>query len=186
MYVYTKVLFKWIFLFCLLVQLLVLPGVLWAQSIVPPTGKTLFIVGQDLQSISEYTGSGYFPTPGGVTSYCNLYDVNQPGAYFPFGGLGETLTGTAAPDIDWGAGPLNTHNAAYGFSTSTLSIGIYMTEEFYPNGLSKIAAGDYDAQINRLATFLKTINKPVFLRIGYEFDGKWNLGYENRTNFKNA
>lgn len=157
-----------------------------AQTLVPPAGKTLLIIGQDLKSIYDYKSSGYFPEPGGVTSYMSLYDVANPSAAFPYGGMGENLSGQAASDVDWGAGPLNTRNAALGFANSTLALGIYMTEDYFPGGLSKIANGTYDTEINRLAAFLKSINKPVFLRIGYEFDGKWNTGYENTTNYKNA
>lgn len=157
-----------------------------SQNILPPNGKTLLVVGQDLKSINDYKQSGFFPEPGGVTSYLSLYDCANSNAYYPFGGLGEKLDGTTAADIDWGAGPLNTKNAAIGYPNSTLALGIYMTEEFFPGGLTKIANGTYDTEINRLATFLKKIDKPVFLRIGYEFDGKWNIGYENSTNFKNA
>lgn len=157
-----------------------------AQKYLPPPGKTLLVIGQDLASVSDYKNTPSLPTLGGVTSYTSLYDVANPSAYYPFGGLGEKLDGSAAPDIDWGAGPLNTHNAAYGFPDATLALGLYMTEDFFPGGLTQIANGTYDVQINRLATFLASINKPVFLRIGYEFDGTWNTGYSNTTNYKNA
>ncbi len=157
-----------------------------AQLLVPPSDKTLLIIGQDLASIAGYYQSNKFSSPGGVTSYLNLYDCNNPKAVYPFGGMGEKLDGTAAPDVDWGAGPTNARNTGYGYPDATLAIGVYMTEEFYPGGLTAIANGQYDAEINRLGKFLKDLNKPVFLRIGYEFDGKWNIGYQNTSNFKNA
>lgn len=157
-----------------------------AQKYLPPTGKTMLIIGQDLASINNYVTSGYFPTPTGVTAYVDFYNLANPTAYFPFGGLGEKLDGTTAPDIDWGAGPLNARNAALGYPNSVLSIGLSLVEDYAPNGLSKIAAGDYDTEITRLANFIKTKNKPVYVRIGYEFDGKWNTGYANTTNYKNA
>lgn len=156
------------------------------QAYLPPQGKTLLVIGQDLKSVYDYKNSGYFSEPGGITTYINLYDVTSGSAYFPYGALGEDVTGSVVPDVDWGAGPLNARNAAVGYPKSTLSIGLYMTEDYFPGGLSNIANGTYDAQINRLATFLKKIDKPVFLRIGYEFDGNWNTGYANKTNFKNA
>lgn len=159
---------------------------LHAQKYLPPDGQTLLIIGQDLESISGYVDDGDFPTPGGTTAYISLYDCANPDAYFPFGGLGEHLDGTAAPDIDWGSGPLNAHNCAFGFPNSTLAIGLYMTEEFFPNGLNLIASGSYDAEIKRLADFIASTQIPVYLRIGYEFDGKWNIGYENSSNFKSA
>lgn len=158
----------------------------WGQKYLPPTGKRMLVIGQDLGSIQNYVSSGYFPTPSGVTSYVDFYNLANPSAYYPFGGLGEKLDGTVASDIDWGAGPLNTHNAALGYPNSILVFGLSMTEDYAPNGLTKIANGDYDAEITRLANFIKDKKKPVFVRIGYEFDGHWNTGYSNTTNYKNA
>ena len=40
--------------------------------------------------------------------------------------------------------------------------------------LDKVATGGYDAQIDLLAAQLRTTDRPVFLRIGYEFDGIHN------------
>lgn len=176
-----------ILFYCLLVcQLFLLSMTCFGQSYIPPAGKTLLVIGQDLQSEYDYVNSGYFPVPGGVTSYINIYDVTNGSASYPYGGLGEDVSGNSVPDVDWGAGPLNTRNAALGYPQSALAIGVYMTEQYYPNGLSKIANGDYDQEINRLANFLKEIDKPVFLRIGYEFDGNWNVGYDDTLNYKKA
>lgn len=41
---------------------------------------------------------------------------------------------------------------------------------------ARVAAGEYDARIEQIALLLKQVNRPVFLRIGYEFHGSWN-GY---------
>jgi|GEM_PF-707323 len=180
---YIRVLVRF---FLLSVSLIFSIHIAYGQKYLPPAGKTLLIIGQDLKSVYDYHASGFFPEPGGITSYMSLYDVANPDAYFPYGGLGEHPDGSPAPDIDWGAGPLNTRNAALGYPNSALSIGLYMTEEFFPGGLTQIANGVYDTEINRLAKFLKDIDKPVFLRIGYEFDGNWNIGYANSENFKNA
>lgn len=150
----------------------------------PKDDRTLLIVGQDLQSVYNYVNSGHFPTPSGVTSYLNLYGVRDPN--LGYGGLGEDPNGNVVSDVDWGAGPINTRNAAFGYPDSTLAIGVYMTEQYYPNGLTNIANGAYDAEIDRLGTFISSVKGPVFLRIGYEFDGVWNVGYNNYTNYKNA
>lgn len=153
---------------------------------VPPSGKILMIIGQDLASCYNYVQSGYFPSPAGITTYINFYDVRNGNAYYPYGGLGEDLNGNPVSDINWGAGPLNARNAAYGYPNSVLVIGLYMTEQYYPNGLSMIANGNYDAEIDRLANFIKKIGKPVYLRIGYEFDGCWNTGYNKKADYINA
>ncbi len=150
----------------------------------PKDGSTLLILGQDLQSVYNYVISGYFPTPGGVTSYVNLYGLRDQN--LGYGGLGEDPSGGVVSDVDWGAGPIHTHNAAFGYPDSALSIGIYMTEEYNPGGLTNIANGVYDAEIDRLGTFINSVQGPVFVRIGYEFDGTWNMGYNNTTSYKNA
>jgi len=41
---------------------------------------------------------------------------------------------------------------------------------------NQVAEGEYDTQIAALCRGLKTLNRPVYLRIGYEFNGFWN-GY---------
>lgn len=149
----------------------------------PPSGKTLLILGQDLQSVHNYVNTTGMPTPGGITTYIDLHSVDDGSAYFPFGGLGETVNGLPAPDIDWGAGPLNARNASLGYPNSTLAIGLSMTETWHPGALTRIAGGQYDARIRRLGRFIADRGKPTFVRIGYEFDGNWNTGYDNRTLF---
>lgn len=41
---------------------------------------------------------------------------------------------------------------------------------------SIVATGMYDTQIETLVSIMKSLNRPVYARIGYEFAGKWN-GY---------
>jgi hypothetical protein len=53
-----------------------------AQKYLPPSGKTLLVIGQDLKSISDYQSITTMPALGGVTSYSNLYDVANLSAYF--------------------------------------------------------------------------------------------------------
>ncbi|MHB1023043.1 MAG: glycoside hydrolase family 26 protein [Acidobacteriaceae bacterium] len=73
--------------------------------------------------------------------------------------------------------------------------GLHATLERYPDfiipqiGLSlnqgqaathyedQVAAGALDNQLALLCTGLQSLDRPVFLRIGYEFNGQWN-GYE--------
>ena len=41
----------------------------------------------------------------------------------------------------------------------------------------KVVAGEFDAQLDQFCAGLKDLGRPVFLRIGFEFNGEWN-GYE--------
>lgn len=61
-------------------------------------------------------------------------------------------------------------------------IGLSMTtdgkpEEHYEQ---RVAQGFYDQQIEQFCDGLAGLHRPVFLRIGYEFNGHWN-GYEPAT-----
>lgn len=156
----------------------------------PPAGQGLMIIGQDLASVSGYVDSGLFPTPGGVTAYVAFYDIlNDAGNN---GALGLSSNGSVnTADTNWGAGPLHAYNAAVGFPNSTLQIGLNIAEGSNASGqvwcggcLSQLANGGFGDHIRQLANFFKRIgNTPVYLRVGYEFDGQWNMGYDNTSNY---
>lgn len=156
----------------------------------PPAGKQMMIVGQDLQSVAGYVDSGKFPTPAGVTSYIAFFNIATRNQGFGALGLDESDQPNNY-DHDWGAGPLNAHSSAVGFSGSTLQLGMSLTEgdgntTWCGGCLSELANGGFQAEINQLADFLLMIDKPVYLRIGYEFDGNWNQGYERTGDYVKA
>ena len=160
---------------------------------VPSDGRTLMIIGQDLASVTNYVNSNNFPTPSGVTTYIAFYDILNSGAGFGAIGVDNNITPVGSQgDLDWGGGPLNAHSAAVGWPESTLQIGLNMAEgnngNFWCQGcLAQIGSGQRDNEIIKMANFFKSIDTtPVYLRIGYEFDGTWNDGYSNRQNYINA
>lgn len=59
-----------------------------------------------------------------------------------------------------------------------LQLGLSMTSDGTPelHYEDKVAKGEYDVHIKNFISVLKRINCPVYLRIGYEFNGEWN-GY---------
>ncbi len=134
-----------------------------APKYAPEDGKQLLILGQDLGAVGgldAYT-DGYVDNveghiPAGVTTYTSIPSL---------GGL--------ATQANWGSGDVNgqTYLEDETFDNSVISIGLYLVNE-----LGNIAAGNHDNSIRTLATWIKGSNRPVFLRIGYEFDGPWN-GY---------
>jgi hypothetical protein len=160
-------------------------------KLLPEDNKVLLILGQDMTSVSDYVKSGLYPSPGGVTSYLAFYKLLS-GTHPAFGALGEDSDGDPLTyDVDWGSGRLNAHSAAHAFRNSTLVIGLSIAEGsgqfIWAKGeLARIGKGLHDDKIRRLARFCKDIEIPVYLRIGYEFDGAWNSGYENTTNYINA
>jgi Secretion system C-terminal sorting domain/Glycosyl hydrolase family 26 len=136
-------------LFLILLQLCC--AVTFSQKFTPPNGQRLLFIGQDMNAVNGYKNSGSFQTPAGVTTYIN--DSNT------------ALRSTT----DWGAGPLNAVQTARENPNSTISMGYYMV-----NQTAAIIAGQRDNQIRDLANYISEVNRPVFLRIGYEFDGAWN------------
>lgn len=124
----------------------------------PPNGKTMFIVGQDLGAIGgmpDYM-EGYVNAmpkriPAGLTTYTRLHDL---------GGLESTA--------NWGAGDVNAQLLMDQpeFANCILVIGVYLGGD----NLEKIGQGAFDDNIERLAQWISAQSRPVFLRIGYEFD----------------
>jgi hypothetical protein len=127
----------------------------------PPAGKQLLIIGQDLGAIGGFeapNNDGYSDhmeaKPGGVTTYTSitqLEGLDDPTNY----GSGNSC----ARDI--------LHNPIY--ANSVLAIGLYMVDSE-----KNMASGAMDDQIYNLAKWIKRAHRPVFLRIGFEFDGPWN------------
>ncbi len=166
-------------------------------KLLPPGKKILLSIGQDLKTEQDYINGGVnqkgFPVPGAVVSYNSFHTLEEP-TYPQYGALGEAPDGTPYNnDINWGAGPLNARNAADGYPESALVIALNIADGGDPGDvwcsgcISQIGGGAYDTEIKALAAFCKRRpNEPIYLRIGFEFDGKWNLGYSNTGAFKSA
>ncbi len=127
----------------------------------PSNGKTLLIIGQDLGAVGSFdspNNNGYLDhikiTPAGITTYTSLNNLQ---------GL-KTLVNYGAGDV---CGQCIIANPI--FDSTILVIGLYMV-----NQLDNINNGSFDNQINELGNWIKSTDRPVFLRIGYEFDGPWN------------
>lgn len=132
-----------------------------APKYVPPAGKKMLFIGQDLSSVGGVATfrDGYidqFPDhqPAGVTTYTSIPSLN---------GLRSRA--------NWGAGTLQAQ--AYlndeSFDQTAMSIGLHLVGQ-----LRKIGRGKHNTAIAQLAQWVKGSNRPVFLRIGYEFEGEWN------------
>ena len=51
------------------------------------------------------------------------------------------------------------------YPQSVIQVGLWMVD-----GLDKTVKGDYDRNIDRIGRWIKKAQRPIFLRIGYEFD----------------
>ena len=124
---------------------------------VPPAGKTLLIVGQTLEDINEYTASfPNEPAPGGWAAYWGIPSTD---------GLANTA-------VNEHGSSQNHQKLVDRFPNSVLQSGLWMV------GMWDVAKdtglGVYDEVIRGFSTWAKTINCPIYLRIGYEFDGAHN------------
>ncbi|MBK1878769.1 glycosyl hydrolase [Pelagicoccus mobilis] len=126
--------------------------------------RKLLFVGQDFNTIAEYENSGLFPTPPGVVSYTNIYRLN---------GVWET--------DNYGSGDVNASMTHERWSESAYMFGLALMEtEAYKGAVADIAKGKFDENIIKFAEFVRDMEVPVFVRIGYEFDGPW-YGYSPDT-----
>ena len=139
----------------------------------PSGDKVLVFSGQDLESIGglpEYTNgyADHFPKPAGVTLYTGI-----GGNDGSFGGKNDKGLIGVYETMDAGNGPSNMSLImnSEAFKGCYLAIGLSLV-----NNEKAVAAGELDDNIEKLGEFLLSLGeRPVFLRIGYEFDGHlWN------------
>ena len=139
----------------------------------PADGKVILFTGQDLEAIGgtdKYTDGyfNHFPAPGGFTQYTDFLT-----GFNTFGFIHKGLDGLTTLD-NWGDGDesMAITIADKDFNNSCLAIGLDISQ----GNDSVTAAGGHDSLIYRLGNWIKNLgNRPVFLRIGYEFDGTdWN------------
>ena len=121
-------------------------------KLLPPDDRTLFFIGQDIDTVNTYVND-LSTTPAGVTAYVS---VNGAGIFTRF---------------EEGHGDLDLDSYLAGFPQSALAIGLYMVGQ-------EENIADQDEEILRhlhaLLEKLKTCQSPYLLRIGYEVDGYWN------------
>ncbi|WP_299684394.1 1,4-beta-xylanase [uncultured Dokdonia sp.] len=147
----------------------------------PTDGSCLVFIGQDLEAtggLDAYTNgyTNFFDTPVGVTIYTNISPSDESFGYYNRG-----LDGIETK-ANWGAGDAC---AQYYLEDTTykntiISIGLSIV-----NHEKKVGNGQHDAYIIRLGNWIRESKRPVFLRIGYEFDGHdWN--HYNRKHYLKA
>ncbi|MBF0490630.1 MAG: hypothetical protein HQL15_08480 [Candidatus Omnitrophica bacterium] len=118
-----------------------------ASTFAPPSGKTLLLVGQDKKTIDAYV-QGTGRVPGGVMMYTSIQKME---------GLEE--------QADCGSGCQFGNALLTTYPQSVVQVGLYMV-----NALGDILDGKYDGNLKKLSRWLKRAKRPVYLRIGYEFD----------------
>ena len=148
----------------------------------PADGKCLFVIGQDMEAIGglDNYNNGYcnhFEIPAGFTTYTNLGSGDQS-----FGYTSKGVDGIMNIS-NWGAGDVCAQCFIDDskFKYSIISIGLSLV-----NHEKEIAKGKQDKLINKLGEWIKGLGqRPVFLRIGYEFDG-WEWNHYNKRHYISA
>ena len=127
---------------------------------VPPPGKTLLIVGQDIDVIDDYTD--YFegqPLPGGLM------------AYWAINGMAG-VDRDNAQDIAAQFGRQNHQLLVNTYPDTVLQSGLWIVGMWQI--LEQARQDKFNHVIRDFSRWLKTIDRPLYLRIGYEFDGAHN------------
>jgi hypothetical protein len=147
----------------------------------PAHGECLLFVGQDLAAtggLDQYK-DGYvdhFAVPAGVTIYTGFSPGSNSFGYYQQGNDGLKTK------ANWGAGDncgqCYVNDTTYQHSMLAIGLSIVGNEK-------AIAAGRRNHLIQELAEWIKQTKRPVFLRIGYEFDG-WDWNHYNRKQYIKA
>lgn len=172
-----------------LLTALLIPAVSPADEITakfaPPAGKVLVFAGQDNESVggtAKYR-DGYVDNvgvPGGITHYVYFSEgwTNKFGRTYEEGSIGGLNK-----EIEWAAGPMSMK--AYAESPLLDRCVMHLSISMEGNNEDKVADGSSDHLIAEMVAFLKEhSDHPFLIRIGYEFDGRWNA--YDPENFKGA
>ncbi|MCC5807552.1 MAG: hypothetical protein JJU00_14610 [Opitutales bacterium] len=122
-----------------------------------PESTVLHGAGQDAETFSGYTA--LFAADG-----------LRPCLYMAYAGL----RGLDAKRL----GRLSAHLREHADPACALQLGLSMTRDGTPEAHyeHEVAEGRHDAEISLLAEFLSSLERDVYLRVGYECNGPWN-GY---------
>jgi len=124
---------------------------------VPEEGKTLLIMGQTVESINKYMDS--FPNqaiPAGWSAYWGVPE---------FKGIKESHKTDS--------GDRQNHQMLIDrFPNTVMHSAMWMVGKW--DVAKKAGKGDYDKVLKKYAAWAKSIDRPIYLRIGYEFDGHHN------------
>ncbi|WP_299526550.1 glycoside hydrolase family 26 protein [Winogradskyella sp.] len=125
---------------------------------VPPNGKTLLIQGQTKEGINEYRD--YFQYK------------EYPGAWSAYWAVTQS-TGIKEPFVNITRSTQDHQFLVEHFDNMALHSAMWLVGKW--DVAKNTYSGMYDGVIKEYCDWVKTVNRPVYLRIGYEFDGPHNL-----------
>ena len=118
---------------------------------VPLDGRIMVFAGQNNESFEDYVNTTDM-LPAGFMIYTSVQSAD---------GLDEPS--------DYGAGETSAKYLLENCPDTAMQIGLYMVE-----ALDGVYGGQYNENIDKIGSFIKSSKRPVYLRIGYEFDGPHN------------
>ena len=124
---------------------------------VPPKGKTLLIMGQTVERINEYLT--HFP------------NQQKPSGWSAYWGVTE-FKGITTPHKNVTGSSQHHQMIIDKFPNTVVQSAMWMVGKW--DVAKKTGNGDYDKIIKKYAAWAKASNRPIYLRIGYEFDGPHN------------
>ena len=131
-----------------------------SKPCIPISGKLGIIIGQDYQSILNYTSHfrSEHKNPFGLMGYTTLS-----------GNDGE-LTGLIDP-IDYGSGIEWVDGLRREFPRSSMNLGLYLVDQ-----LDSVIEGRLDSSLDRFVEYIKQNSSctDFYVRVGYEFDNPSN------------
>jgi hypothetical protein len=124
---------------------------------VPPEGQTLLIMGQTLGGIDDFvTTFPDAPTPAGWAAYWGIPSM-------------DGVDNTATNEI----GSSHNHQQLVDqYPNTVLQSGLWMVGMW--DVARQTADGAFDSVIRDYSAWAKATERPIYLRIGYEFDGPHN------------
>ena len=155
----------------------------------PEDGKVLFFMGQDSDTLSDYKHDVLdqdieMPRPGGFTIYRPLAVYAPEDVPPQFANIRiDSLTGAG----NWGDNEHNLMRSMEEYPNAAIAIGLDLKDPLNLCGAQHlrgvVGTGDedvvdltpqYHEMVDQIIHTLKETERPVYLRIGYEFDGPWN------------
>ncbi len=140
---------------CVVWVLLIFTLPVFAAKFEPPDGKTIVVIGQEKDEIALYKNAMGGQSASGYMLYTSVSGMQ---------GLTQAWRGTGCGD----SGTHDLQDWVNNYPNSVVQIGLFIEP------IASINNGSSDNKIRSIANILRNTRKPVFLRIGYEFDGPWN------------
>lgn len=123
------------------------------RVLVPRNGETIHCGGQSADAFGKYS---------------EFMQESSPSVFMTYVGLGG-LQPSYFSSLERQLANASTASGTPGYVIPQIGLALPEGKE-----LAGVAAGRYSAEVATLVAGLKSLNRPLFVRVGYEFNGQWN------------